>query len=509
MTETSGLYYKISYSASALSTKLFAYVQQRIASDLPPAYESNDQHGQPDVARWLYRALSFGLALEYLRNAGQKKERDWPAITLPYDRFLSEHGFLDEQRPLWRAFTAEQREFARRSVWSYLIGQRWSLLFGNLYPAHHFFSGIAVQEPSYTGKSLLQPFTAGAGPSGASQIRTIFRPSKRRVIRLYRVKEQEESRLAALTSLTMIAQTQLLGPVHQQLASCRAFLSEVGPDAVSPEQESKIVHLARQALALLKQITAWRDQLPAELQLVADFDVGDLVACRQAAHASAVQTGVRIMTDLLLRSWLSVPLFAETKSVYVDTIRHEAIQSAKTSMLAVPIYWNLFTCGLVPTCGWWPAFQLFHAANTLAGEVLGHDTVHQETRRARAHYGSLVLTDRLEYTSDHMTISDNGSVSSNRGGDGTSEAREVAHHLFQCLEVLPLLGASPLGKEADQRLRSLVTRHNLAIQVETPPVSLSATPPAESLSQGGSPNYLETLLAQDDSWWDALLKGNI
>lgn len=396
-----------------------------------------------------------------------------------------------------------------------------------------------------------------------------FRPAARITARVHRLKDEEESSNAAEISGLAITLAEWAARASEYISAIKSWQKEsvaMAPFHREQDREALLV----QGVTLCDQIKAWRASIQPVVCEPGALDATDFHDCRRASQASTIHTGVRQILNAMLAAWVTQDLVADVSSRTLIQLQREALSNAKDTVRTIGLTRTLLSCGITTYFGCWAAFSFFNAATTLAIPLLGGQRVREEARKAREKLGGISLTDR--YTSSGKKEEGRtttkakglrppaGSAASSMitlGVLSMDELRTLAPDILQILEFLPMIQTSPLGKEATQRLASLVDAYGIGVPgsgthsphepyvastpsahhsrmlsmfpardepteasarngfaAATPTLSIShsgSSPTSANLSAVSAPlqdsrgyAVLDSLVALDDAWWDQL-----
>ncbi|PWN19845.1 hypothetical protein BCV69DRAFT_300150 [Microstroma glucosiphilum] len=570
LSESPHVYYILSEPASTLHLRLFQHTLQilRLESDLLRFGKTNDQVK-------LDPTIAFGLALDYVRFSGTRRKEGWIQLRASIRKRMIEGGLMDESSSVWEAWNEAEKDVVRRIVWQLVVDESWSSLYADQrgqYSSHFSLQKgrIAVRHPYWLPVRLASAFGPGPPLSDSPEhtdMTSSFRPAAKITTRVHRLKDEEESSNAAEISELAIILAEWAARASEYISAIKSWQKEsvaMAPFHRDQEREALLV----QGVTLCDQIKAWRESIQPVVCEPGALDATDFHDCRRASQASTIHTGVRQILNAMLAAWVTQDLVADVSSRTLIQLQREALSNAKDTVRTIGLTRTLLSCGITTYFGCWAAFSFFNAATTLAIPLLGGQRVREEARKAREKLGGIGLTDR--YTSsgkkeDGRTPTKTKGLQPPAGSAASSmitsgvlsmdELRTLAPDILQILEFLPMIQTSPLGKEATQRLASLVDAYGIGVPgsgthsphepyVASTPSShqnrmlamfphreepadarngFAPAAPAMALSlSGSSPTsaplnavsaplqdsrgyaVLDSLVALDDAWWDQL-----
>lgn len=484
-------YYKLCEPISGLHLKLMDWVLDFLRDEQETVgLEEDDQiPGQvKGKTQLLNECLVLGIALDYLRCAGQSKHEAWPLVKRPMQRLFERIGLLDESNAIWDSFDENETEIARRIVWHLVICERWGSIYADAVRHNALrYNENYVRRPQWLRTSLTSPWHAS--PSGlppTTQMTRLKTPSKS-VVRLFRHKTAEEIYQATELAELTIGVSSLLPGVADYISAVKKWKQQaadrgtpangntVGAEQSGPDHTRE--YLLHQGVSLVEEIKAWRNAVPQAYQedVHLALDVDDFAACRTAAGASLIHTGVRQMLNAVTRGWVTEELLSDGSSPLLIKLQRMGVENARDSVRVIELTRSLYRCGKIVYFGCWCAYSFFNAATTLAIPLLGASRLSQEAAKAQQRLGKLVLRDRYTDTSPppayeknaqsgpsssaHSPPLSSGSVTV--AALSMSEVRTLGPDILRILDILPTFNASPLGKEAMQRLQVLVESYGI------------------------------------------------
>lgn len=435
---------------------------------------------------------------------------------------------------------------------------------------------IKVDKPSYISAQLSAPFEAspiGLERVDSSALRKLsFTPERKRIVRVHRIKHPEEQVERAEIS-DLILQLSSFGPdVGNYISAAKKWQSRYAPERRSSHASKETTQatdlesphlqgLMYDGLALCRRIKAWKEGIrPICPPLTSLEDPTDFYQCRKANQMSCMHVGLAQMMNGVLRFWIteygqgmdddlrsSSPLWQ---------LRKEAFQAAEAVAEMTEATRALIASNRIMYFGGWAAFTFFNAAMTLTVPLVGSVNVRREARAATSGAKRSSLQDRYFHEarliepndfSDNAdttlagvpfpnTVRDASSPLSGSEGLGVplydqEQVKRWASDVLRILELLSFLRASPLGKEARQRLSTLVETYNIKEYSHSSQVAdvtylpdhlaLSDSSRMDTLSSNATASQaspatmewqdpqgfvmLDALLQKDNEWWDQFL----
>ncbi|CAO1623629.1 unnamed protein product [Parajaminaea phylloscopi] len=502
LAEAPHAYYSINDNPSTVTETLIAWVfaylraeQDTVGTEdtyrLPGQWKSKDHV--------LSQCLGLGITLEYLRSAGQSKQHSWPLVTRAMQRLCERVGLMNEGNQIWDTFDEYETEMARRFVWHLVTCERWSSIFADAAQLRSLaFRESEVRRPTWMRTSATVPLHASPAGLPCNAKTTRLPTASKSRPRLFRSKTSSEVASSMEVADMIVSLSDLLPPVADYISAVKRWKQSFQDKASSHSPETtagsgpdhRRESLLHQGVSLVEDLKSWRAGLGEYSDEMKYWPLSsdDYEACRKATAASMVLNGVRQMLNAVTRGWVTEELFADVSSPLLVKLQQEAIHNAKDSVRTIDMTRALYSCGKIVYFSCWCAYIFFSAATTLAIPLLGASRLAEESAQAQERFGLLVLRDRYTLTAGSRPTPGSDGVSPNGGAQATpspatpsktngstvaaltlSELRTLAPDILRILDLLPLLNASPLGKEAMGRLRTLVDNYGIGGSANTAP----------------------------------------
>ncbi|CAO1635893.1 unnamed protein product [Jaminaea pallidilutea] len=500
--------------------------------------------------------------MDYLRFMGSFHMDSVANSLLNQTRRYVDAGFLDEETTLWRQMDPTQIELCRRAAWAAILIAQWTQAYseGAPMPLPTRAVDIRVERPTWSLPRLNRPFAASQDFCGmmiVSPAPDLFRKALKNVAQTHRTKlASEHDSISIFNRLVM--ELSALGPeigtyacsVRTWREQYQSILASSGRhDAAAVVTDHTTQALLHQGMALYEEISTWRQQASQTLREPVNVDFEDILACRCASQAAIVHIGVRHFLNVLLNSWVTFELINDSGSLLLTRLQRAAFANARDTVRAVPLTRALLTSGRTTFFEAWPVHTFLRAAVVLAVPLLGHQAIQQEAQDVDSALGKQAAFGNPfaglgEHDHQHSRI---GSPLPTPDANtavtlAVADLKTLAAEILAIMELLPLFKMSVLGKEAQDRLGRLIGRYKIGQQSLDPqeyrrpanhdprhatatdtdrpfdvPTSLLFLDPGQpsgmafqSVQSAQEPdldaNILESLLCQDDAWWQQIFQ---
>ncbi|PWN18171.1 hypothetical protein BCV69DRAFT_285472 [Microstroma glucosiphilum] len=491
---------------SDLMELVFSHCRTIVREERPLAVERVDLVDEMIVS---------GLFFDYLRFS-RKSSDAWPWHREHLLRYVHMFQLMpDESSQAWQSFDGLERDLIRRVLWHTIICLRVSNLYNDGFDVLEIREeNLKIRLPGFQpSEDADAPLIFTASPAGLDETSKItLKAPSRSIVRLHRGKSSEEVADSAFSFKRAVSLTAKIPSIRDyvnafkswQVRRLKQLRFELRKGSPAPSLDHHREALLHQALALTRDLKFWRDQWVNTRWPPVTYleDTSDFMLLRQANKASIIHIAIAQCLSAILIPWLTEDVSNRDggpESPLLLEVQREAYESVREIVQSIDATRALVTSGLVTYFGSFAAYAFFYAATALAVPLVGAWTLRQEPKNAMGRYGKIQLHDRytelkLQQKKPNAGVGTERAFEDDDDQDGISlmapstslvftaeELRSMAADLIRILDILPAFRASPLSREARQRLSYLVETFGIQRRAE----GMTGPPPPPSLDGQG------------------------